>query len=216
VEVVALAMGQKNENGICLSEFVLSETGNVLSCPQGLAPVAVKKKKARHTAVLDSGHCCGCPDQAYCPVKAGKKNYFLHYTEKELRIAERRDYEQTDEFKDRYRWRSGIEATMSEYDRRTGVKQLRVRGFKAVKFCAVLKAIGINLFRAAAVWMAINPDPNDDKSSGFRRNHTFLIIKEQFLRKWRGLKNFFMAIMSSNKHIRAIACRNHVERIFKR
>jgi hypothetical protein len=44
-----------------------------------------------------------------------------------------------------------VEATMSELDRRTGVKRLRVRGFKAVRFSATLKAIGINLFRAAAV-----------------------------------------------------------------
>jgi len=201
VEIVAPTMGQKNENVICLSEFVLSETGAVLICPQRLAPIAVKKKKARHTAVFDSSHCCGCPDRAGCPVKAGKKHYALHYTEKEMRIAERRAYEQTNEFKDRYRWRSGIEATMSEYDRRTGVKQLRVRGFKAVKSCAVLKAIGINLFRATAVWMAIRPYPNDDKSSGLRRNHAFLIIKEQFFRRWCGLKNFFMAIRSNNKHM---------------
>jgi len=73
VEIVAPAMGQKNENGICLSDFALSETRDVVTCPQGLAPVAVKKKKTRHTAVFDSGHCCGCPDQAICPVKAGKK-----------------------------------------------------------------------------------------------------------------------------------------------
>jgi hypothetical protein len=39
---------------------------------------------------------------------------------------------------------------MSEYDRRTGVKHLRVRGLKAVKFCATLKALGVNIFRAAA------------------------------------------------------------------
>jgi hypothetical protein len=199
VEVVAPTMGQKNENGICLSDFALSETGDVLACPQGLAPVAVKKKKARHTAVFDSCHCSGCPDQTFCPVKAGKKHHSFHYTEKERRIAERRAYEQTDEFKDRYRWRSGIEATMSEYDRRTGVKQLRVRGFKAVKFCAVLKAIGINLFRAAAVWIAINIDPNDEKSSGFRSNHAFLIIKELFSRKWGGLKNFFVATLLNNE-----------------
>jgi hypothetical protein len=49
--------------------------------------------------------------------------------------------------------------------------------------------------------MAINPDPNDDKSSGFRRNHAFLIIKEQFVRKWRGLKNFFVTITPNNKHM---------------
>jgi len=34
--------------------------------------------------------------------------------------------------------RAGIEATISQYDARTGVKNLRVRGFKAVRFCAVL------------------------------------------------------------------------------
>ena len=68
-----------------------------------------------------------------------------------MRIARRRIYEQSDQFKDRYRWRAGVEATMSEYDRRTGVKHLRVRGLKAVKFCATLKALGINIFRAAAL-----------------------------------------------------------------
>jgi hypothetical protein len=43
---------------------------------------------------------------------------------------------------------------MSEYDRRTGVKQLRVRGLKAVKFCATLKALGVNIFRASAIKVA--------------------------------------------------------------
>ncbi|MFH1975268.1 MAG: transposase, partial [Pseudomonadota bacterium] len=60
----------------------------------------------------------------------------------------------TDEFKDRYRWRAGIEGAISEYDRRTGVKRLRVRGLKAVGYCAVLKALGVNIFRAAAFRMA--------------------------------------------------------------
>ncbi|MBW1908663.1 MAG: transposase [Deltaproteobacteria bacterium] len=71
-------------------------------------------------------------------------------------MAIRRVYEKTEEFKDRYRWRSGVEATMSEYDRRTGVKHLRVRGFKAVRFCATLKAVGVNIFRATAVRKAVN------------------------------------------------------------
>ncbi len=57
----------------------------------------------------------------------------------------------SEKFKDRYRWRAGVEATMSEYDMRTGVKHLRVRGIKAVRFCATLKALGVNILRAAAV-----------------------------------------------------------------
>ena len=39
---------------------------------------------------------------------------------------------------------------MSEYDRLTEVKYLRVRGFKAVRFCATIKALGINIFRITA------------------------------------------------------------------
>jgi hypothetical protein len=47
---------------------------------------------------------------------------------------------------------------MSEYDRRTGVKRLRVRGFKAVRFAAVLKAAGINILRAVAAKKAAAGD----------------------------------------------------------
>jgi len=42
---------------------------------------------------------------------------------------------------------------MSAFDRLTGVKHLRVRGMKAVRFAVMLKALGVNLFRAAAAWM---------------------------------------------------------------
>jgi len=45
---------------------------------------------------------------------------------------------------------------MSQYDRLTGVKHLRVRGLKAVSFAAVMKAIGLNIMRAAAVMRARN------------------------------------------------------------
>ena len=43
---------------------------------------------------------------------------------------------------------------MSEFDRRTGVKKLRVRGMPAVRFAATMKAAGLNLLRAGAVRMA--------------------------------------------------------------
>ena len=191
VEIVSPTMGEKEETILCLSEFKISSSGKIFACPQGLAPETVKRKKTRHTAAFDSLHCSGCPDQAHCPVKKGKKHYYLRYTEKEMRIAKRRAYEQTDEFKDRYRWRSGVEATMSEYDRRTGVKQLRVRGFDSVRFCATLKAAGINILRAVAVWIALNPEIDDNKSDEPDLNHAFLVFKERFIAKWRHLKNGF-------------------------
>ena len=66
------------------------------------------------------------------------------------RVTKRRQHEQTEEFRQKYRWRAGVEATMSQYDRLTGVKHLRVRGFKAVRFAAVMKAIAVNIARAIA------------------------------------------------------------------
>ncbi|UCF56334.1 MAG: transposase, partial [Deltaproteobacteria bacterium] len=158
VEVVSPAMGSKEESSISLSDFEVSEKRDVVSCPQGHEPVKRKAKKTRHTVAFHSRHCSNCPLQEICPVKQGKKYHYLRYTDKEMRLSKRRAYEQTEEFKDRYRWRAGSEATMSEYDRRTGVKHLRVRGLKAVRFCATLKAIGVNIFRATAVRRAVNND----------------------------------------------------------
>jgi hypothetical protein len=178
VEVVAPVMGNTKEGNISLADFELSDKGKVLSCPQGHAPAKTRKKK-RYSAGFDLQHCNNCPNQSICSVKKGRKYYYLRYTAKEMRVAIRRAYEQTDEFKGRYRWRAGAEATMSEYDRRTGVKHLRVRGFKAVRFCAILKATGLNILRAAAVRRA----RNEDESAQDRRKrgamYTFLIIKER-------------------------------------
>jgi hypothetical protein len=108
-----------------------------------------------------------------------------------MRVAKRRATEQTSEFKDRYRWRAGVEATISELDRRTGVKRLRVRGFKAVRFSATLKAIGINLFRAAAVRRAANHDNADHNKAKSTLNHAIFFVKEHFERIINPLKNYF-------------------------
>jgi hypothetical protein len=156
VDLISPAKSTKEKDGITLSDFKVSEKGRVSSCPQGHVPVMRKKKKTRHSVAFDSQHCRTCPFQETCPVKQGKKHHYLRYTDKEMRLARRRAYQETDEFKDRFRWRSGAEGTMAEYDRRTGVKHLRVRGFKAVRFCATLKAVGVNIFRAAAVRRAVN------------------------------------------------------------
>lgn len=153
VELVAPTMGSPEKEKINLSDFEISDTGQIITCPQGHAPAKVKKKK-RYSVGFDPQHCQSCPHLKGCPVKKGTKLYYLRFSKKEMRLAKRRTYEQSDDFKDRYRWRAGIEATMSEFDRRTGVKHLRVRGLKAVKYCATLKALAVNIFRATAVRVA--------------------------------------------------------------
>jgi hypothetical protein len=191
VELVSPVKGKPEKSAVSLSEFEFSDQGHVLACPQGQKPLTIKKKKTRFTQGFDCETCAKCPLVNGCPVKPGKNYYYLYYEEKAMRIAKRRATEQTTEFKDRYRWRAGVEATMSELDRRTGVKRLRVRGFKAVRFSATLKAIGINLFRAAAVRMAANHDNADNSKIKSVLNHAIFFVKEHFKRIFSPLNNYF-------------------------
>lgn len=146
VEVVSPLKNQPE--GLSLADFSLDDSGHILKCPQGKSPVRAHFKK-RFSASFGS-ECQACPQLTQCPVTAGKKATYYRYTLKDVRIAKRRAYERSDEFREKYRYRAGVEATMSEYDRRTGVKKLRFRGLAAIRFAAFMKAIGINIKRAAA------------------------------------------------------------------
>ena len=188
VEVVSPSMGVEKDDNLGLSEFSFSEKGRITACPQGHAPVKVKHKKHRYSAAFDSSHCTHCPFTEACPVKPGKKHHYLRYEDKTMRIATRRAKEQRPEFKDKYRWRAGIEATMSEYDRTTGVKRLRVRGFPAVRYCATLKAIGVNLFRATSVRNALKEQGEPPQQGDSLLRRVILIVKERIGVVWDKVK----------------------------
>jgi hypothetical protein len=153
VELIAPAAKGGKTGLIELSQFDFDQKARVIGCPQGHAPekVKYKKKKDRYCACFNVDCCGSCPDVDRCPVQCGKKHYYLRYSSKDYRLALRRAMENTDEFVNAYRWRAGVEATMNEYNTLTGVKRLRVRGFKAVRYYATLKAAGLNLLRAARV-----------------------------------------------------------------
>jgi hypothetical protein len=125
--------------GFSLADFQMSPAGLVLACPQGEAPLAMNCRKHRYRAAFSSPSCQVCPHRALCPVKPGKHYHYLRYDAKAWRLAQRRAHQQPMDFRDRYRWRAGVEGAISQYDRLTGVKRLRVRGLKAVRFCATLK-----------------------------------------------------------------------------
>jgi len=202
VAVVAPTMGKPKKKEIELSDFEFSEKGIVTACPAGHAPKWVKKKDQRYSAGFDSSKCRACPMLANCQVKPGKKWHYLYYSAKSLRLSKRRASEQSPEFKDRYRYRSGVEATMSEYDRRTGAKRLRVRGFPAVRMAAKLKALAINIFRATRVRKALSLVGVDQdtvaSSNEFIRNQAIfgakyraMTFRNSMSGIWRRLEEFF-------------------------
>ena len=180
VEVVSPVKNNISENSkISLSEFDIDTKGKISKCPLGVKPVRAKKRK-RFSIAFDSGVCGICPNCSRCPVESGKKYFYIRYTKKDLRIALRRQYEKTDEFKDRYRWRSGVEAAFSELNRKTGAKRLRVRGFAAVCFALFLKVAGLNVLRAARV-KRVRKKPDSGGDFDFNSIFSYILdFKDQF------------------------------------
>ena len=168
VDLVAPCMGGSTNESLSLGDFECNSHGRIIRCPGGQAPIYHKTKKDRHSASFALDACTTCPHRSQCPVQKGKKNFYLRYTGKAMRIDRRRKSQHTDEFVNKYRYRAGVEATMSEYNTLTGVKRLRVRGMKAVRYCATLKAIGVNIFRAMAVRRALMPSSNDFSADKLR------------------------------------------------
>jgi IS5 family transposase len=151
VDLVAPALGKPTGNALGLEDFTLDANGTVSSCPQALAPAKTScTKSGNRRAVFDRAACVDCLMFLRCPARIGEGGYEINYDQKQLRLTCRRGEEKTTEFKDTYRYRSGIEASNSRYKSQTGVKRLRVRGLAAVTFSAVLKAIALNILRAAA------------------------------------------------------------------
>jgi len=140
----------KSEISICDFE-IDEETNTVKSCPAGHAPLwsEYDPGKGKTLTVMAISVCSSCEQRKECPVERKRNDCRLEFTAKQLRLERRRRFEKTDEFKDKYRMRSGIEATNSGIKRRTGMGKLRVRGRPGVFNAILLKIAGWNILQAA-------------------------------------------------------------------
>ncbi len=150
VEIVSPVKGKLGEDNMSLIAFTMNSEKEITFCPEGCTPLKTRSKDDNHIALFSKKTCRSCSRKKTCPTMPGKKGRYLRYDDKAIRLAQRRAQEDTPEFRDRYRFRAGIEGTMSQLDRLTGLKYLRVRGLSAVSFAAHLKAAGLNIIRAAA------------------------------------------------------------------
>ena len=147
VKVVAPIPGRPSKTGFDSFEF---ETDNqeIISCPAGKKPDEIKhNKKSSITAIWYEPTCANCFHADSCPTQACKKGRKFNYTKDSLTSHFRREYEDSNEFKDEYRYRSGIEATNSRFILMTSARRLRYRRLGKMKFGQKLKALAINVFR---------------------------------------------------------------------
>ncbi len=112
-------------------------------------------------AIFNGNTCRSCKMFDRCPVRAPNHRergcrardtvgYFRLEITPELRLRDQMySIQQTPEWKDRYRIRSGIEATHSELKRCHGIGRLRVRRAVKVCFAVACKVIACNIRRWA-------------------------------------------------------------------
>ena len=159
VDLIVPVPGNTPKNNLVDFEFD-RQTHEVKRCPKGHAPTRIKpNKKGTLTGIWSEDVCRTCAIFSSCAVKKAKHGYRLLYNHNEADAAFRRRYQQSEEFKEKYRYRAGIEATHSRYIHMTGARRMRYRGLKCIDYAARLKALGINMFRAAKylVVQAENP-----------------------------------------------------------
>jgi hypothetical protein len=124
----------------------------ITSCPAGKTPHrshyhhGIGKMETLHFTET----CQECPLQSKCPVRYSNGWMVVTIHAKPLRLSQRRQKQETEEFKINYRRRSGIEATNSLLKRVTGLGRLRVRGKASVFQSLLLKVAGWNILRAAS------------------------------------------------------------------
>ena len=73
-------------------------------------------------------------------------------TSRKDRLEQRRAQQQTEAWKKQYAKRSGQEGVNRALDRVTGIKQLVVRGKRAVRMALYLKTIGWNILKAGQTY----------------------------------------------------------------
>lgn len=178
-----MAGGPEKEDRLHLHDFELDEAGEVIRCPAGHSPLQKRADEGAEDQAIqylfDRTTCEACELALKCPVMqdelrqdkdkpvAKKKNRNppkLTMTEKDLIIAKRKQRQNTVEFKEGYKIRSGIEATNSEFKRRHGGGKLRVRGRPRVKLSVYLKTAAMNVKRfisyvlfGGKVWQNLAP-----------------------------------------------------------
>jgi hypothetical protein len=147
--------------------FQFNSEGFATKCPMGHSPIDHrilssnnKTRRSLH-AIFDGDICRSCKVLDQCPVRApnhrsrGCKprdtlgDFRLEITP-EIRLRDHMySNQQTTEWKDRYKIRSGIEATNSELKRSHGLGKLRVRRAAKVCLAVACKLIACNIKRWA-------------------------------------------------------------------
>jgi hypothetical protein len=167
--------------------FRFDSDGFATECPMGHPPIDHRTLSGNNTtrrslhAIFDGDVCRSCKMLDRCPVRTPNHRHpgcqardtvgdFRLEITPEIRLRdERYSLQQTTAWKDRYKIRSGIEATNSELKRSHGLGKLRVRRAAKVCFAVACKVMACNIKRWAKAHTALERSLQGLISSVFTR-----------------------------------------------
>jgi transposase len=158
------------ETGYDLTHFTIDWDAETVTCPQG-------RTSSSWTAVQDAGKllikvkfsqsdCKVCPARASC-TGTTRRSLTLHPKEQMQALFAARKREETEEFKDTYRHRAGIEGTHSQAVRTMDLRRSRYIGLPKTHLGHVAIAAAVNLIQLMS-WLR-GEAPEQTRASAFKR-----------------------------------------------
>ncbi len=158
------------ETGYDLTHFSIDWQAETVTCPQGRissswTPVQ-NAGKSLIKVKFSQSDCKVCPSRACC-TGTTRRSLTLHPREQMLALFAARKREETDEFKESYRHRAGIEGTHSQAVRTMGLRRSRYIGLRKTHLGHVAIAAAVNLLQLMS-WLR-GEAPEQTRTSAFKR-----------------------------------------------
>ena len=151
----------RTEGAYSLSCFEINWEARQVTCPQGRRNTVWHAKERHGKRVIyvrfRKQDCLHCPERARCTrSRMGPRTLQLLPMEYHLALQKARRRQTTKEFKEAYYRRAGVEGTISQGVRRSGLRRSRYRGLPKTHLQHVFTAAAINLARLVS-WLQGTP-----------------------------------------------------------
>jgi transposase len=161
------------DQGFDHSQFVIDWEREVVTCPAGKQrvswlPLDDGRANAAHLVRFARADCAACASRESCTrsMRTGR-HLTLATQERYTLLAQARQRQQSEDFKELYALRSGAESLMSQAVRACEVRRARYLGQARLQLQHILTAVAINLMRMVA-WLR-EPEQTPARRSAFAR-----------------------------------------------
>ncbi len=150
----------RTEEGLDHTQFSIDWETHTVTCPAGQSSAAWQNSRTQRNApvfraIFAPETCQACSLRDRC-TRGKMRQLTLRPRPQHEALQAARQREQTDAFKEKYRKRAGVEGTISQATRTSGLRQSRYIGLEKTHFQNIACAAALNLARVVA-WLTEVP-----------------------------------------------------------